>query len=648
VAELTRDETRYYHLSDIEEYPVAAGVTIYEGAAVGENGSGYARPLVAGDQFLGFASKRAANVAGVAGAERIQLKTSGTVRLNLTGVNGGSNNRAVVYASDDNTFTLMALGNSRVGVVSRWDGNIALVRFSNFESSDDFNVMSIKKTNGITIQDFSTGTAALTASNPGSGATISSVSGGGVKIVQATGSANTTLDFLADSFQMNAETTVNLVVSVKNPNGITYCQIKGTTVASAFASAVNYAAPSFNLLSPPVDGLTGGPINIACTGTELDAGKTGAGLLVVGSFIDKFRLTFSLNAGCEVIVHKLVINPVVMPALPIVFDGTFVTHFTKAFNYMSKKGLKGTVALTINPLGTSATYLTLAMIQEMYDAGWDITNHTMDHRFANRGYGVGPAQLGTVNQIALVQTVGSGAAMTLNGSIGSALFDEPRCLYFTSSGNDNNRLFTIVGLGPNGEAQTETVNGKNAANYVAGNLTWTKVDSITAVSGAGANLTVGVTLSYSEIYADIAPAGEWLRANGFVRGLDVYTSPGGDYNIILEQVLKDLGFRAHRLTTPNMQQPFLTPQPWQIPGSGNGIANGGSATLIAVKDKTIARWSTHTIYLHTIVEDSVSAPDTDEARISDFKLLIDNIAADVKAGNLLCPTLSEFADMCGY
>jgi len=508
---------------------------------------------------------------------------------------------------------------------------------------------SIKKSNGIVIQDFSAGTADLTASNPGSGATISSVSGGGVKVTQTTGTAvNTTLDFLAESFQMNAETTVNLVVSVKNPNGITYCQIKGTTVASAFASAVNYAAPSFNLLSPPVNGLDGGALNIACTGTELDAGKTGAGLLVVGSFIDKFRLTFTLNAGCEVIIHKLVIDPVVVPTIPIVFDGSFVTHYTKAFNYMSKKGLKGTVALTTGVVGTSAAYLTLAMLQEMYDAGWDITNHTVNHDFANRGYGAAHAALGTVNQIALVQTVGAGAAMTLNGSIGSSVFDAPRCLYFTSSGNDNNRLFTIVGLGANGEAQTETVNGKNAANYVAGNLTWTKVDSITAVSGAAANLTVGVTLSYAEVYADIAPANDWLIANGFTRGLDVYTTPGGDYNIIVEQVLKDLDFRAHRLTTPNMQQPFLAPQPWTIPGSGNGITNGGSATLIAVKDKAIARWSTHTIYLHTIVEDSVSAPDTDEARISDFKLLIDSIATDVKAGNLLCPTLSEYCDMAGY
>lgn len=128
MAELTRDETRYYHLSDIEEYPVAAGVTIYEGAAVGENGSGYARPLVAGDPFLGFASKRASNVAGVAGAERVQVKTNGLIKLLVAGVTVAENRGAEVYASNDGTFTVSVSG-SKIGKIHKVESNgYALVR----------------------------------------------------------------------------------------------------------------------------------------------------------------------------------------------------------------------------------------------------------------------------------------------------------------------------------------------------------------------------------------------------------------------------------------------------------------------------------------------------------------------------------------
>jgi hypothetical protein len=118
VAELTRDETRYYHVSDLADYPVAAGEIIYEGAAVGDNGAGYARALLAGDRFLGFATRQTNNSIGIAGA----------IRLLVAGADASVNNRADVYASDDNTFTLIADGNSKIGnIVGREVGNIAIV-----------------------------------------------------------------------------------------------------------------------------------------------------------------------------------------------------------------------------------------------------------------------------------------------------------------------------------------------------------------------------------------------------------------------------------------------------------------------------------------------------------------------------------------
>lgn len=117
---LAADKIRDYSLGEIEEYPVIAADIIYGGAAVGENGSGYARPLAAGDPFLGFADRQVDNSTGAAGAKNVKVKTRGRITLPISSIAITANDRPVVYASDDDTFTLTASTNSPIGVVSRW------------------------------------------------------------------------------------------------------------------------------------------------------------------------------------------------------------------------------------------------------------------------------------------------------------------------------------------------------------------------------------------------------------------------------------------------------------------------------------------------------------------------------------------------
>lgn len=117
---LTADKPRAYQLGDLEEYPVIASDVIYEGAAVGENGSGYARPLQAGDVFLGFALETADNASGSAGDIRVQVRTAGRIELPIGSLAITANDRPAVYASDDDTFTLTSTSNSLIGYVSRW------------------------------------------------------------------------------------------------------------------------------------------------------------------------------------------------------------------------------------------------------------------------------------------------------------------------------------------------------------------------------------------------------------------------------------------------------------------------------------------------------------------------------------------------
>ncbi len=117
---LAKDLPRDFQLGDLEDYPVIADDVIYEGAAVGENASGYARPLVAGDVFLGFATQQADNAGGSAGDVRVTVRKKGAVKLNISGLAITDNDRVPVYASDDDTFTKTSTSNSKIGYVSRF------------------------------------------------------------------------------------------------------------------------------------------------------------------------------------------------------------------------------------------------------------------------------------------------------------------------------------------------------------------------------------------------------------------------------------------------------------------------------------------------------------------------------------------------
>ena len=117
---LAADKPREFLLGDMAEYPVIASDIIYEGAAVGENASGYARPLAAADPFLGFAQRTVDNSAGAAGAKTVVVKRKGVIKLPISGLAITANDRPKVYASDDDTFTLTSTSNTLIGTVLQW------------------------------------------------------------------------------------------------------------------------------------------------------------------------------------------------------------------------------------------------------------------------------------------------------------------------------------------------------------------------------------------------------------------------------------------------------------------------------------------------------------------------------------------------
>ncbi len=121
----------FYTSQELIDLPVDDNVKIYKGAFVGRNrATGYARCLVAGDEFLGIAYRHADNTATghTAGGVTVRLHQSVDVVHALTGVISGDIGKDV-YASADDTLTLTPTGNSRIGrVVAVEATSVARVR----------------------------------------------------------------------------------------------------------------------------------------------------------------------------------------------------------------------------------------------------------------------------------------------------------------------------------------------------------------------------------------------------------------------------------------------------------------------------------------------------------------------------------------
>ena len=120
------------------EAPVASAVIIYEGAILGRNSTGYARGLVAGDDFWGHSMEYIDNTLGsdgtltvtrIRGRYRMEVTLSGVL---ITDVG------KVVYTSADDTYTLSpGTANTRVGVIDRYvTTDTCIVEFQTVETPD--------------------------------------------------------------------------------------------------------------------------------------------------------------------------------------------------------------------------------------------------------------------------------------------------------------------------------------------------------------------------------------------------------------------------------------------------------------------------------------------------------------------------------
>jgi hypothetical protein len=104
----------HYIDQELRSFQVAAGAHIHKGAFVGLTTGGFARPLAAGDAFVGIAYEEIDNTSGADGDVSVRTYTLGDFGHPLAGA-AASNIGDAVYASADDTLTFTSAGNSYVG-----------------------------------------------------------------------------------------------------------------------------------------------------------------------------------------------------------------------------------------------------------------------------------------------------------------------------------------------------------------------------------------------------------------------------------------------------------------------------------------------------------------------------------------------------
>jgi peptidoglycan/xylan/chitin deacetylase (PgdA/CDA1 family) len=88
----------------------------------------------------------------------------------------------------------------------------------------------------------------------------------------------------------------------------------------------------------------------------------------------KFVVNAATSQVANVTFDSLYYGIYARPKILVVFDDNWDTQYSAAYAYMATKGLKGTIYVIKDTVGEDG-HCTLAQLQEMYEAGWDLGTH---------------------------------------------------------------------------------------------------------------------------------------------------------------------------------------------------------------------------------------------------------------------------------
>jgi hypothetical protein len=368
------------------------------------------------------------------------------------------------------------------------------------------------------------------------------------------------------------------------------------------------------------------------------------GMTVVGSIksIDEITaIKLVINSGTSggaISLSDLCYGRRTKPQIVVQFDDNWAEQYSEAFSYMGGKGLKGTVFAIQNRVGT-AGYTTLAQLQEMYAAGWDIGNHTLDHAGFNHSSSGDTDDVATAQQPTDDFTLDGGLA-----SSGSVALTDPCYIVVTpATSNEVGKSVTITGTDENDDAQTDTV-WLGGTRYVYTSVPFKTVTAASISEAAEGNIQIGISHTYQETYDSLKSCRDYLVSNGMPRAAKYVAFPYGETNPFVDQAMSALGLKTGRLAAGGefsglvMPTAFGLPNPFAFPGY---IApqQAASSEMIDVVAQAIATGASVHLCNHQI---DATGSTTIAVKTADFEALIDYIAGKVTAGVCDAPTISEW------
>lgn len=374
-----------------------------------------------------------------------------------------------------------------------------------------------------------------------------------------------------------------------------------TRSGTSYPTAADYPLnPLYTTPSPQFYGTMWSSRHVSELGTLSTIGSGQLGI------VQQSGTSSNSNAYTNVGFHGLLAKAGGRPTIIIGFDDTAVTQYTVAYPYMAARGLKGCIAVVPGYMDQSGR-MTSAMMQELYNAGWDANLNSTDD---------GP--------------------FTGKGTVQAALDDLAACkTYCQNKGWTRGNDFFVY---PNGSYQVSPTRPLISSVTTNGTTTATMGSTSGIVAGmhmGGFNVPTGTTVVSVDSATQVTLSNAVPAATKPANFVDL-TSPFSYTKLPL--AFKAAGYKIGR-TTQNrggFLSRFGITDRGGVLAPGNGVSGStldASKTLI---DNAILRGETLEFYIHGI--NAQGGINTDEAK---FYGLIDYITEKRDAGLLDVLTKSE-------